>query len=241
MTTPLDQVSCASVPGDALAVLAPLRCVPEVRVAVDGPRYWVFWPAGQEGVLECLLPAPGVTFYELRGASWYRPGSALPAFEVRDELTTHPLDRVLTPAPLQAEPPGPDVRQSVRLRLVRDERPRRATAMRCDLAVLGRWAETATTAALTAVVAARCDEQVLLLGDRLPALAGGERFWGRTILVPLGHRLEPDLPDGLVQEALGIGGDDVLLFGSGEPEVVPRAAFQGLSRAAVRLAMGRAV
>ena len=35
----------------------------------------------------------------------------------------------------------------------------------------------------------------MLRGERLPAIAGGARFWGDLVLAPLGFRPKPDLPE----------------------------------------------
>src|SRR5262249_9797231 len=91
---------------------------------------------------------------------------------------------------------------------------------------------------LAALRAACCQGRVLLRGERLPLLAGGERFWGERVLVPLGCRPEPELPESALREALALGDDELLLLGEGPPEVVPEAALQPLTRARLRLALG---
>jgi hypothetical protein len=96
---------------------------------------------------------------------------------------------------------------------------------------------------------------MLLLGKRLPLLPGGERFWGERVLLPLGWRAEPELPESAIYAALGIE-DDAILLAAGrsgfqpdsvsqvenltyEPDIaiVPREVLQPLSRARVRLAL----
>jgi hypothetical protein len=99
--------------------------------------------------------------------------------------------------------------------------------------VLSAWADSAPSDDIEAVEAAICGETVLLRG-RLPALVG-ERFWGRRLLVAAGWRPEPDLAEGVLAEALGLG-DDFALFASDGVEVVPSTAFGPLTRAGVRLA-----
>jgi hypothetical protein len=236
MATPLDNVSCASLPPGALAVLSDLRCRPDVRVAWVGERAWVYWPAGEEEVLRRVLPVPGAELYERRGEHWYRPGQSLPAFDLPEEPSTQSLERALTPAPFQPVPPDrPEIRP-VGLRLVREAVARPAAALRCTLAALAAWAETATSHQLGSLRAARSGQNVLLLGARLPVIAGAERFWGRRVLVPLGHRVEPALPESALYEALGVEEGAIVLFSEAGVEIVPRGAPQPLSRAAVRLA-----
>jgi hypothetical protein len=236
MATPLDNVCCARLPLAVLPALAALRCRPGVTVRLDGASAWLRWPAGDEGVLRCVQPLAGVELYESRDGVWYRPGRHLPAFEVADE-DGRPLDRVLFPAPVEPEaPPGLALSPQV-IRLARADRLRPASAMHAPLAELARWAETATTAQLAALRAARSGGRVLLLGRPLPALPGGLRLWGKRLLVPLGHRPEPALPESTLLEALGAGPEDLVLLTAESAEVVPWGAFEPLTRAGVRLAV----
>jgi hypothetical protein len=237
MTTPLDNVSRARLPLAALPALAGLRCLPGVTLRVDGDRAWLSWPAGDERVLRYVLPLAGAELYECRDGLWYLPRQHLPAFDVPDEDGGRPLDRVLFPAPVEAEPaPAPGLIPET-LRIVRDSRPRPATALRCTLPDLARWAETATTAELSALTAARSGDRVLLVGRPLPPLPAGLRLWGEHLLVPLGFRPEPALPEATLIEALGVADDDLVVLGAEGAEVVPRAAFAPLTRAGVRLAL----
>ena len=61
------------------------------------------------------------------------------------------------------------------------------------------------------------------------------RFWGETVLVPTGFRPEPDLPAAALRAALGVAADELLVLDETGAEVIPRAAFEPLTRAGVRL------
>src|SRR5262249_21002708 len=155
-------------------------------VSFVGERAWLRWPEGDEEVLRQVLAVSGVELYERRDDRWHRHGQALPAFDLPAEGEQLPLFRVLVPAPVQTE--GTPARTTpVPLRLVRDDRPRPTSGLWCRVADLGPWADRALQAELEAVRAARCDDDVLLVGSRLPALPGG-RLWGARVLVPLGFR-----------------------------------------------------
>jgi hypothetical protein len=238
MAHPLDNVSCARLPADALQALAGLRCLPGLAVRLDGADAWLHWPPGEERVLRSLLPLPGVELYERRDGLWYRPGRHLPSFEVPAESGGQPLEHVLFPAPIEPEPPPALSLRPDRVRLARDGTARPATALRCGLAELARWADTATGPRLAALRAARCGASVLLLGRRLPPLPAGRRFWGERLLVPLGFRPEPALPEKTLLEALGVGAGELAVLDADGAEVVPEDVFGPLSRAAVRLAVG---
>jgi hypothetical protein len=216
-------------------VLAGLRTRPGVTVAVRGERAWVRWPPGESDVLLGLLAAPGVELFTQREGLWFRLGSRLPCFDVPADEGV-PLAAALTPAPLTLPEPVRPSPSPCPLRLVRDDRPRPASALLAPLAEVARWAETATTRQLTSLRSARAGDVVLLLGERLPPLPGATRFSGRVLLAPLGWRPEPDLPEAALAEALGLGPGDIGLLTDEGLEVLPDSAFAPLSRAGVRLA-----
>jgi len=241
MTTGLAEVSCASLPATELPALASLRAEAGVEAAVAGDRCWVRWQPGAEVVLRRLLPVPGVHLYALREGIWHRPGCRLPAFEVPTGLEYRPLHHVLTPAPVMPTPARVPTLDRFRIRLVEDDRPRRTTAMRCDLDKLARWADTVPASRLGALQGALCQGRVLVVGERLPLFPSEERYWGEPVLVPLGYRPEPNLPADALREALGVAGEEILILDVGKAESVPRIALGPLTRAGIRLAAGEKV
>jgi hypothetical protein len=234
MTTPLRDVCLASLPRESLPALAPLRAVPGLTVALVGGRAWLRWQP-DDVVLRAVLPIAGVILYVQEEGRWYRHGHHLPAFEVPAGADYRPLCQVLTPAPLNPRPPARPPAKPIPLALQADAQPRPATALRCGWPELGRWADTVPTPRLESLRAARLDDRALLLGSRLPPLATGERFWGESVLVPLGQRPDPDLPPPALREALGIGSDELLLLTSTGAEAIPVEVFQPLQRASLRL------
>jgi hypothetical protein len=223
-------------PRQGLAALAGLRHDPSVRVVVAGEQAWVFWEPGQEEVLERVLPLTGAALYTRRDGVWYPLGAHLPAFEVPAENEALPLHRVLVPEAVQPEfPTGEEIWPHL-LRLERDDRPRPTRALRCALSALASWADTATSAQLAGIRAARCANLVLLLGDDLTLLEGAERFWGERLLVPLGYRPWPSLPEDVLLEALGIPEGELLVLNAEGGEVISVDVFQALTRTGIRLA-----
>ena len=114
--------------------------------------------------------------------------------------------------------------------------PKPTTALVCEVAALARWADAATTAELAAVRAARDGSRAVLMGKPLPAIPGAVRYWGDDLLVPVGHRSDPDLPPAAVRAAAGAAAGELVLLDANGAEVIPRAAFAPLTRAGVRLA-----
>src|SRR5512135_3864654 len=127
-----DLPCCASLPLPFLAVLADLRREPGIMVTRAGGRAWVCWEAGAEAALRRVMPLPGAELYARREGHWYRLGHHLPSFglPVEAEGAAIPLYRAVTPEPARAVAPDGDPPPPAQLGLVRDDRPRAATALR---------------------------------------------------------------------------------------------------------------
>jgi hypothetical protein len=253
-SSPWQDVGCVRIAIEDLRVLADLRGRVEVRVRVVGGWAWVSWEPGTEPMPEVLvrrlLPLPGVEMYTRRSGAWFRWGARLPAFEVPlgEGSEGTPLERIVLPKPMTALPPSGVAASPVSLRLVRDSRGRSrpASGLLCSLARLAEWAEDVTSERLAALQAAWSagpeagseDRDVLVLGapGTLPELPDGLRFWGVALLVPMGFRPDPDLPEPALRGAVGAGSDELVVLHGPDSERIPRAAFQPLSRAAIRLA-----
>lgn len=235
MIASLVDVCCASIPAEALASLAPVRTLPGVLVLPKDDRVWVRWQTGDDRVLRQLLPVAGVVFLAWREGHWYRPGQTLPDFAGPPESDYQPLEQVLVPAPVRPLPPPANVKAAaVTLNLVEDHRPRPTSALLVSVNELLTWTDAMPSTRLAQLQCACARDKVLVLGKRLPAVIAEERFWGTTMLAPLGWRLEPDVPEVTVRAALGITGRDVALVRQYGVDVVPAAALQTLRRARLR-------
>jgi hypothetical protein len=236
-TTALQDVCCARLPASALAVLADLRREPGIRVAREHEHVWVLWDTENVGVLHRLLPVVGVELYCQRDGLWYRGGARLPAFCVPADLEcrTVSLARAVVPQSIRAVAPEADFPPPIALGLARAPAPREATALRCTLTDLARWVEQAPTAALAALETAWAGGEVFVRGQRLPPVAG-KRYWGERLLVPLGFRPVPDLPESALRRALGIGEDELAVLEADGVETIPGTALRPMTRAGVRLA-----
>ena len=72
----------------------------------------------------------------------------------------------------------------------------------------------------------------------LPLLAESVRYCGTDLLVPVGFRADPELPEGAIRQVAGAGPGDLVVLDEGGIELIARDAFQPLSRAGIRLAHG---
>jgi MoxR-vWA-beta-propeller ternary system domain bpX2 len=241
-TDPWVRVSAARLPAGEVAALGPVRHDPDVRVHLDTDRAWVRWPAGRADVIRCLVPVSGVVFFSKRSdGGWSRFGSRLPTADGPPDESGEPLVRVMFPARLDPIPPGEKPFPPLGLRLVRGGQPQTVTGAVTSLDQLAAWADTATTLALSAIRAARCGRRVLLVGSKVPPIPGSTRFWGSDLLLPVGFRTEPVLPPSIVRTAVGATADDLAQFDESGVDLVPRSAFEPLTRAGVRLAVREAI
>jgi hypothetical protein len=109
--------------------------------------------------------------------------------------------------------------------------------MLARLADLAAWTGGVPSSRIASLEAARRGDWLLVRGTRLPLLAEASRFWGKSLLLPLGWRLEPALLPEAIREALGVSAEEIVLWTEAGPEAIPEACFQPLSRASIRLAL----
>ncbi len=243
VNAPLLDIGCARIPADSLAGLAEIRCAEGVEVIADGEMCWLRWPAGSDDVLRLVLPLPGVVLYVQREGLWYTFGSRLPC-QGPPNAAPQPLDRLLVPDRIEPEPSSPPALQPVPLRLIRNDTRHPTTALRCRLTVFATWADSATTARLASLRAAVAGDVVLIMGEHLPLLPNSVRYWGNRVLVPLGYRPEPALPEIALANVLQLGSEEIAILS--EPsaeasveasvEILPATALQPVRRAGIRLA-----
>jgi len=241
MSSPLEHVSCARMPAEGLSWLAELRCAPDITVWRAGEYFWLRWPAGSDEIVDRMLAVPGVELFEQRGTTWYRRGEHLPAFDVPAKLDGTQLHQVLFPAPLALTPQCVSSSNGrtapMQMRLVPEELRHPTTAFLCELEALARWAENATTAELSALRAVRWRSEALVRGANPPAIEHSKRFWGKRVLVPLGLRPDPPLPESALRAALNVANDQIVLLLPDGAEVIAEDLFQPLTRAALRMAV----
>lgn len=236
MPPDLHDVCCASIPHAGLSALADLRCHLGLRVILIGDHAWLLWPKGQEQVLRRVLPISGVEPYLECDGHWYRLNSHLPSFDLPISGEARELFRVLTPSALEPAPPKAELVPPMRLRLVPARAAVQTAAMLCLLTDLARWSETMPAGRLEALQAARLDEWVLVLGPRLPVLPSSERYWGASVLMPLGLCADPALPEKALREVLRLAPEEIGLLRTEGFEAIPRVALAPLARRRLRLA-----
>jgi hypothetical protein len=235
MTDPWAAVAAARLPAGRLDALAPVRDRGDVVVFPAGDVVWVRWAASHAEVIRCLLPVAGVELFTTRAGEWYRFGRRVPVADRPPDGDGRPLAGVIVPGPIVSIAPGDEPVEPVALTLVRSTEPKPVTALMCELADLRGWAETATTAELQAVRGAVCGSRVILRGSALPSIPGATRYWGESVLVPIGFRPDPDLPPGMIRAAVRAADDEIVLLTETGADLVSVAVFEPLTRAGLRL------
>jgi MoxR-vWA-beta-propeller ternary system domain bpX2 len=234
-------VCCASLTPQCLGAVAGFRSAPGVQVALHGGLAWVRWEPHQDYILQALLPVRGVQLYVQRDGLWYRHGGHLPAFDLPEQADYRPLYRAVTPVPVKPVPPLLPNLRPMTLSVVPDTTAQPPTAVRCRVKDVVKWADKLASTRLSGIRASWFEGGVVLLGPRLPAPIDGQRFWGETVLVPLGHRPEPNLCASAIREALAIAQGELLLLSTAGAEVISLSAFQPLTRASIRMGLENVV
>ena len=236
----MDDVGCARIPRDSLAVLARLRITPGLRVALLGDHAWLRWEAGDQAVLSAVLPIHGVELFSFRDGRWHRFGSSLPDFGFPHGLEYQPIAHALFPGAVQPIADNGSPRLPLRMTLRRDDEVRPATAMRCTLDALLAWSDTVGAGRLTKLQGVVQRGEALIMGSELPFLVNARRYWGVRVVVPLGYLPEPALTEGVLLQAAGVDSDCVMVLESSAMEIIERSRFSPLSRAGIRLAQREA-
>ncbi len=258
MTTRWDDIKCAKMAVEDLRHLAELRLHPELSVTIADDHAWVSWNAGNTDLCivlaRCLVSLAGIEIYAYRDGLWYHPGEHLPVFCIPDAVSdpftasAKSMSQSFAPAATHFEMPERYVSQPRQVRMIRDDRsqPRPTTALLAPLTAVVAWADAVPAGQLARLEAAWTTRaghaggdraKVLLVGQAgmLPLLSAGSRFWGSGVLVPLGFRLDPELPTSALRRLAGARDDELLLWDHDGCERIDRAVFHPLDRA--RLAM----
>ncbi len=231
------EVRLAAVPCDRLDALARFRTLAGLQVWNIDRRLWLRWQQQQPELATALLAIPEVWLFIPDGKHWRRLGSALPDFTVPTFDEGKPLDYFLHPAPLQPRFRSETQRvQPLRPQLVPSDAIQATTALRCSLAELADWAETATTHRLAHIEGMHRHTTVWLRGANLPRLPNAQAFWGQRVLCPLGQRLQPDWPEALWLNAARVEDNQWLIVTPEGFEVLACDRFAPLSRAGIRRA-----
>src|SRR4029453_13347944 len=114
------------------------------------------------------------------------------------------------PAPVQPAAADSFVADPMPLRLALASVHRPTLALCCSVHAFLAWADTMPACMLVRYRAAIDGERLFVLGKKPPWIAGAERFWGRTVLIPLGYRPDPNLSEEALRTVAGVAASDLL-------------------------------
>ena len=227
-------------------VLAALRLLAGVEVAVVGESIWVRGPVAERAAATAADRLPASARFALLADGVLRPpGASVPRARLPRDVTWVGLRswiEVELPALL---PPARSV-ERLPLRLVRGGAEAVPDAMLLGLDTWAQWAESAPAVRLAplrfaAATALALDglgpAQALVLGEPLPPLPGVRLNSRAGILVPAGWRWEPAVSAATVRGLLGLRTDELALWPDVHAPVsmVPAEAVVPASRSAARL------
>jgi len=233
---PWQEISAARFAVSHLEALSALRDRTSVRIHIQREEAWVRWKGDNNDIMPHLLPIPGVEFFALRSGSWFRFKSLLPAGEKPPVDEGLPVSSVLFPKSFTSVQPETNDWTPAELTIVRCGNPQPASALVCTVNDLQKWADTATTSEIAKIKGARAGDKAILLGSQLPSIVNATRYWGDAVFVPLGFRSEPNLPPGALLMVVGANAEEFVFLNEEGARIVPRKAFEILTRAGMRLA-----
>ena len=232
----ITDLEMARVPTAEMGRLAALRCAQGVAIALHQRELWLRWSPGDDRVPRVILPIRGCGLYGRTEGRWHLWGRALPAFDVPDGLAFRPLWQVIFPAPTSPLAPRDVCANPRKLTLVADGCFRRTTALQCPVERFLAWAESVPPTALAKYRGAIHGSRLFVVGANLPWIDDAERFWGRAVLVPIGHRPNPMLGEADLRRACGVDDSALLVLRADRAEVVDQDHFTSLGHASLRLA-----
>ncbi|HEX3313982.1 MAG TPA: hypothetical protein VHR72_03770 [Gemmataceae bacterium] len=229
-------VERAAIPTSAMMRLAVLRDRRGLEVALSGRHLWLRWPDGEESIAATLFAIPGCRLFEMREGRWHEPTRSLPAFDMPEALSFRPIAAVILPTAMETTPATDFAPIAMRLALVADTTYRPTLAVACSLDAFAAWAREVPPCRLRKLRAARDGARLFVLGKALPWIEGGERFWGRSVLVPIGFRPSPNFSESALRTLVGVAESDLLVIRMDGCERIAQDCFTTLSHGALRLA-----
>jgi hypothetical protein len=229
------QIERACIPAAAMSRLAPLRACRDLEVALAGRELWLRWSDSEAPIAETLFAIPGCRLF-VHDEEWRENGRHLPAFDMPKSLAFRPLSQVILPGTFEPTGAADFAPRPMRLTLVPDSTYRPSLAVECSIDAFLAWALSVPACRLARYRAAVAGERLFVLGKSLPWIDGGERFWGRSVLVPVGFRPRPLFPEAAMRTLLGVADSDLVVVRETGCELIAEDRFTPVSHAALRLA-----
>jgi len=222
---------------EASAAVAALRDVPGAELASSQDALWLRGDFRRQERALAGLSVLGF-FMEDEDGVLIEPGRSVPVDHLPEGLEWRPIESETrlrrSPGLLPAQ-----LEDRVAIRLVRSGEPRPAGMLECRLQDLGDWIQTAPEVRFEGLEFALSENGTALVrGAAVPPVRGRHYTLSGRVAVPVGFRLEPAVPAGVLGELIGAGPGAWMVFAlSGKVSVIDAGCFVPLSRAGLRIAM----
>lgn len=231
-----DSLSAACINLQDLPVLGVFRDREVITVSIEGERVWIKWNAGEVSVVDRLLPLNNVELFRNESGKWYKLGSKIPFPNVPTSTTFVSLSSVLFPDQIVWRSPDEITGSLKKIGLKQACSVQKTTALLCPFGTFVEWAENASSFEISRLSGVFCDDCVLVLGENVPPIPEGTRFYGESVLLPLGYQLDPELTDTEVRSLLDSSQDEIVLITADDAQLIAKSLINRLTRSAIRLA-----
>lgn len=211
--------------------LGSIRNVPGWKAAADETEIWLKGPVSNGAFQNALSSLPAEANYFMDDDSLLFPvGKQTPVRILRELDWQNLRDFLPLEMPVSAMPGETGVK--VQIKLVRSALEQEAYVLKIQLKDWKIYVETAPDIRLQQLrFAVSGSQEVLVMGNPLPAIKG-QRYWrNKNLLLPAGFDFDPPV----LADLLPAAGDLVLFDEQGNRERIPAAAFAAAERATIRL------
>lgn len=222
--------------GKDLAALGEVRCYPGLQLAADGNLLWLRGiPVSGQGTAEIKRLPAKITYLLDEQDRLFLAGASTPVAQLQ-KLNWLPATQFI-PVTLPLSPLPGKTQETYPVRLRKSEHAVESAALLTTLAEWKIFAETAPATRLDRLQFAVSERnEVLIMGQPLPALRGKEYWITDRLLLPAGFEFDPPALLPLVSEKLKPGSQAYLLFTpDGRWQYISVHAFVAAKRSSIRL------
>lgn len=221
------------------AALGTVRCLPGLLAAESEGAIWLRGVSAREKIDLRIRQLPGLHTYLLDADDLLFPPGRLTPVGKLQPLEWIPIDKYITVELPSSALPG-KVSEQLPLKLVPSKQLRAGTALLTNLATWKAYGEQAPEVRLQQThFAVAENNDVLIIGNPLPALPGKEYVLHDTILMPCGFEFNPPVIATLIITRFDPSKQSFLLFEpDGSWQQIPKTAFVPSTRSAIRSTKG---
>lgn len=212
-----------------------IRTIPNWKGALYLGQIWLKGPLDNGKDQLSLHALPVMESYEVDEQNRLFPLGSLTPTAIMEEIEWQNLkDFLPVEMPVSALPGVLDVLMP--LKMIRVETQKPAYALKISLTVWKSYIERAPLVRLQQLsFALSVDQEVLVIGNPLPAIPGKGYWLNKKLLIPVGFDFDPPLMAELLLDRLGAETAGIMLFNeNGQRSTIPPDGFKEANRALIR-------